>query len=167
MEKELVITREFNAPKELVFKVWSQAEHLAKWWGPKGSSITIAKFEFVPGGVFHYKMEMGPMTMWGKFVYHDINPYDSISFVNSFSDEEGNITRNPFPGMPVWPLEILNKLTLTEVNGKTTLTLRGRPINASAGEIEAYENSFDSMRGGFAGSFMVLDEYLAGIQQIE
>jgi uncharacterized protein YndB with AHSA1/START domain len=162
MEKELIITREFNAPKELVFKVWTQAEHLAKWWGPKGSTITVNKFEFKPGGTFHYKMEMGNMAMWGKFVYHEINPSDSMIFVNSFSDEEENITPNPF--MPNWPLEILNNFNLVENDGKTTLTLRGKPINATEEEIKTFEGHLSSMQQGFAGTFSELDNYLKTIQ---
>ena len=162
MEKELVITREFSAPKELVFKVWTEAEHLAKWWGPKGSTITVNKFEFKPGGVFHYKMEMGNNAMWGKFVYNEINPFDSMVFVNSFSDEEENITPNPF--MPNWPLEILNNFNLVEGNGKTTLTLSGKPINATAEQIKTFEEHLSSMQQGFAGTFSQLDNYLTSIQ---
>ena len=164
METELVITREFNAPKELVFKVWTEAEHLSHWWGPKGSKITVAEFNFIPGGRFHYKMDFNNSIMWGLFVYHDINPFDSMSFINSFSDEAGGITPNPFTVMGEWPLEVLNKLLLTEADGKTTLTLRGKPINATPAQVKSFEDNLKSMQGGFAGSFLVLDEYLASIQ---
>jgi uncharacterized protein YndB with AHSA1/START domain len=80
-------------------------------------------------------------------------------FVSSFSDEAGGITRAPFS--PTWPIEVLNNLTLTEENGKTTLTLRGGPINPTHEERANFEGMFDSMQQGFGGTFDQLDEYLA------
>jgi uncharacterized protein YndB with AHSA1/START domain len=63
--------------------------------------------------------------------------------------------------MAGWPLEILNTLTLTERDGKTTLTLRGGPINASEEELRTFATGVSGMRQGFAGTFKQLDRYLA------
>lgn len=161
-ENELVILRQFNAPRELVFKAWTEPERLAKWWGPKGANITVAKLELKPGGTFLYSMKSpNGEDMWGKFVYREIAPPEKLVFVNSFSDKDGGTTRNPW--MPVWPLEILNTITLTEFEGKTTLVIKGKPINATAEEIKNFENFRDSLQGGFAGTFDQLDEYLAQV----
>jgi hypothetical protein len=86
-------------------------------------------------------------------------------FVSAFSDADGGITKPPFPqlGDP-WPLEILNTLTLAEQGGKTTLTLRGGPINASEAERKAYAGMFGSMQQGFAGTFDKLAQHLAASQ---
>jgi hypothetical protein len=65
--------------------------------------------------------------------------------------------------MPVWPSEILNTITLTEYEGKTTLIIKGKPINATAEEIKNFENFRDSLQGGFTGTFDQLDEYLAQV----
>ena len=132
---KLMISREFNAPHELVYKVWTEAAHLAKWWGPKGASIDVVTFDFKPGGLFHYCMKAPDgNAMWAKFVYREIIAPEKLVFVNSFSDETGGTTGNPW--MPVWPLEILNVLTLQENGNKTMLILQGGPINASEAEIE-------------------------------
>ena len=67
--KEMVITRVFNAPRELVFKAWTEAEHITKWWGPKGSKIKVSKLDLRPGGIFFYSMTGPPhnnTTMWGQ-----------------------------------------------------------------------------------------------------
>jgi uncharacterized protein YndB with AHSA1/START domain len=72
-DSELVITRIFDASRKLVFKAWTESEHLKHWWGPIGFSITVYKFDIRPGGVFHYSMRSSEgHEMWGKFVFHEI-----------------------------------------------------------------------------------------------
>lgn len=159
---ELVITRIFNAPRELVFKVWTEAEHLQHWWGPKGFTFGVVKLDLRPGGIFHYSMRSPDgHEMWGKFFYREINAPEKLVFINSFSDEEGNTVRAPFS--PTWPMEILNTLTFTEHEGKTMLTMRGGPINATEEERKTYEAAFESMKQGFTGTFSQLDDYLAKV----
>jgi uncharacterized protein YndB with AHSA1/START domain len=157
---ELAITREFEAPRDLVWKAWTEPDRLARWWGPPGSAIEVTRLDLRPGGVFHYSMKTpnGPQ-MWALFAYREVVPTERIVFVNSFSDAAGGLTRNPW--IAVWPLEILNTLTLTEHAGKTTLTLGGGPINATAEEMQAFEAGRAGMQGGFAGTFENLDRYLA------
>jgi uncharacterized protein YndB with AHSA1/START domain len=163
--KEFTISRTFNAPKELIFKVFTEAEHLRQWWGPKGFKMGTINLDFKPGGVFHYSMvaENG-MEMWGKFVYREINPYDRIVFVNSFSDAQGGTTVHPMA--PNWPKEVLNVMTLEEVEGKTTMTLRGHPINAGDEEAALFHNSYPSMQQGFKGTWDQLEEYLKTLQNM-
>ncbi|HEY3063320.1 MAG TPA: SRPBCC domain-containing protein [Chloroflexota bacterium] len=159
-QHELVITRDFTAPRELVFKAFTEADRLMQWWGPKGLTMHSATVDLRPGGVFHYSMR-GPdgAELWGKFVYREISPPERLVFTNSFSDPQGNTVRAPFSS--TWPLEVLNTLTFTEHEGKTTLTLRGGPINASPTEVEEFEAMAASMQQGFGGTFDKLDEYLA------
>jgi uncharacterized protein YndB with AHSA1/START domain len=159
-EKAFELTRVFDAPRELVFKAWTDAGALARWWGPKGCTIAVHNLELRPGGVFHYSMQLpNGQKMFGKFVYREIAPPERIVFVNSFSDEKGGTTRSPYD--PKWPLEILNTLALTEREGKTTLTLRGGPINATEEERKIFESFREAMQKGFGGTFDQLDEYLA------
>jgi len=156
----LVITRTLNAPRELVFQVWTDANHLAKWWGPTGMSIHVAKLDLRPGGMFHYSMKTPDgHEMWGKFVFNEISPPDKIVFTNSFADPEGNTVRPPFA--PNFPLEIQNILTFTEQDGQTILTLTGGPINATEEEVQFFAAMHESMQQGFAGTFNQLEAYLA------
>jgi uncharacterized protein YndB with AHSA1/START domain len=160
---EFVITRVFDAPRQLVWQAWTEPERLAQWWGPKGCKIRVAKLEVRPGGIFHYAMQFKPgHDMWGRFIYREIAEPERLVYVSSFSDPDGGITRAPFSQLnQMWPLEILNTMTLAEQNGKTTLSLRGAPINATAEEREMFARMFDSLRQGFAGSFDQLEAYLA------
>ncbi|MFD2146606.1 SRPBCC domain-containing protein [Mucilaginibacter antarcticus] len=154
----LKIVRHFNAPREVVFEAFANAEAMGEWWGPAGMDLIVKAFDFTTGGKFHYKMEGHGQTMWGLFKYGNINRYDLIEFTSSFSDETGNICTSPFP--MDFPLEIFNQLTLTETNGRTTLTLQGSPINATTAQEDTYHSIKDNMQEGFAGTFDKLDRYL-------
>jgi len=159
-EQELVLTRIYDAPRALVYQAWTEAERLAKWWGPAGFAIDVAQFDLRPGGIFHYSMTLPDgHKMWGKFVYDEIQPPARITFVNSFSDAEGNITRAPFS--ETWPLEVYNVLTFEEAGGKTTITLRGGPINATPEEVATFAGHRSSMEQGFGGTFDQLAAFLA------
>jgi uncharacterized protein YndB with AHSA1/START domain len=159
-EGELVIERTFDAPRELVFKAWTEPERLMYWWGPKGLTMRAATLDLRPGGVFHYSMRSPDgADMWGKFVYREIVPPERLVFINSFSDEAGNTVRAPFSA--TWPLEVLNTLTLSERDGRTTLRLQGGPYNATEAERESFDAAHESVRQGFAGTFDQLAEYLA------
>lgn len=162
-ERQLVISRAFDAPRELVWKAFTEADRLAQWWGPKGFTMLVRTLDFRPGGVFLYAMRAPDgHVMWGRFVYRDIQEPERMVFVNSFADEDGNIIRAPFS--PTWPLEILNIVTFTESGDKTTVTLRGGPINASDEERATFWSSQESVEQGFAGTFDQLAAYLAEAQ---
>jgi uncharacterized protein YndB with AHSA1/START domain len=154
------LSRTFEAPRALVFKALSQAEHLARWWGPAGWEWVKGELDFRPGGRFHYCMRLpaGPQ-MWGMFLYREIEAPRRIVFINGFSNEAGELTRHPMA--PTWPLEVINELTLEALDGRTVLTLRGQPHNASAIEQQTFAAGFDSMRLGFGGTFDQLGAYLA------
>ena len=160
---ELLITRELNAPKELVYKVWTQKEHLEKWWGPKGFDLNVSKFDFTPGGTFLYSIAMPDGSeMTGLFVYLEIVPGEKVIFVNSFADKDGHIMRAPFS--PTWPLEIYNEIDFSEKDGKTTIVLKGGPIHATPEERKTFEDGFASINEGFSGTFAQLEEYLLQIK---
>ena len=157
---EFVISRTFDAPRDLVWQAWSEAERLARWWGPKGFDIHVAKLDFRPGGIFHYRMATkNGQEMWGRFIYQEITAPERTVFISSFSNETGNVARAPFFDGG-WPLEVHNTLTLVENGGRTTLTIRAYPIHATDAERKTFESNFDSMRQGFGGTFDQLAEYL-------
>lgn len=163
-EDTFAFTRTFDAPRELVWSVWTNAEHLAKWWGPKGFTWISGTLDLKPGGMFHYGMT-GPngKEMWGRFIFHEIVAPERLVFVNSFSDPEGAVTRAPF--FADWPLEVYNVLTLTEADGKTVMSLRGCPINAAEGERARFREMKPSMNQGWSGSIEQLTAYLKSLKQ--
>jgi len=157
------ISRTFDAPLPLVWAVYSQKEHLEKWWGPKGFVWVSGGLDFRPGGMLHYGMRSPDgHIMWGKFVYREIVPMKRIVFRNSFSDEAGATTRAPFAAN--FPLEVMNTVLFSEKDGKTTLDMTGTPFNASEDETAFFESMFPSMNQGFTGTFLQLEEYLRSQQ---
>lgn len=160
----LLLSRVFNAPRELVFKVWTDPEHFGKWWGPQGFSLDVIKMDVRPGGMFLgcQKSQDGSQAMWGKFVYQEVIEPEKLVFIQSFSDEEGNTIRAPFNAN--WPLEIMNIITFEEIDGKTTLTMQGGPVNATAEELAAFDEMAPMVKQGFGGTFDQLAEYLESQQ---
>jgi uncharacterized protein YndB with AHSA1/START domain len=158
--KEFVITRVFDASRELVFKAWTEPERIAKWFGPKGVTVKSAKMDLRPGGSLHSCMTTPDgHEMWGKMVYREVTPPGKLVYVNSFSNEKGELTRHPMSA--TWPLEMLTTVILKDKGGKTELTLTWVPINATAEEISTFENGMAGMTGGWTGTFDQLDVYLS------
>jgi uncharacterized protein YndB with AHSA1/START domain len=159
-DRDLVVMRIFDASRDLVFKAWTEAERLARWWGPNGFTMLACNIDLRIGGAFHYGMRApNGHEMWGKWVFREIVAPERLVFIVSFTDKEGNPIRNPFAAD--WPLEVLSTLTLTEYEGRTTLTMQGAPLNATELERKAFEAGYASMRQGWAGTLDQLAEELA------
>lgn len=114
-DREIVITRVFNAPRELVWKAWTQPEHLSRWWGPKGWTLPICKMDFRVDGTWYYCMK-GPEgeESCGLAVYREIDEPERIVYTDYFANAQGN----PVEGMP----ESLVTVKFTEQNGRTLVT---------------------------------------------
>jgi uncharacterized protein YndB with AHSA1/START domain len=156
-----IISREFAAPRDLVWKVWTEPGHFARWFGPKGMNVTLVQFDVRPGGMNHYYMALPDgKKMWGKAVYREVVPPTKLVWINSFSDENAGITRHPFT-KDRWPLQLLTVVTFAENAGKTTVTVNWLPIDADDDERRVFESNRPSMNGGWGGTFDQLATYLA------
>ena len=158
---DFVISRVFDAPREVVWECFTKPERMKQWWGPKGSVIVASKMDLRVGGTYHGAMrDPGGRVMWAKFVYREIVAPELLVWVHSFSDEAGGLTRHPMS--PTWPLKLLTTVTLAQApENKTALTLRWSPLEATEEERKTFDAAHDGMRGGWGGSFDQLDAYLA------
>jgi uncharacterized protein YndB with AHSA1/START domain len=117
-ERELTLTRVFNAPREAVFKAWTDPKELAKWWGPKGFTNPVCEIDLKPGGALHIVMRApdgGEYPMKG--VFREIVPPSRLVFTNNAVDKDGH---------PI--IEGLTTVTFAEEGGKTKLTLQTRGV---------------------------------------
>jgi uncharacterized protein YndB with AHSA1/START domain len=159
-----IISRAFNAPRDLVWKAYTERERLMNWFGPKGFAMLAATLDLRPSGVFHYCMRgSNGAEMWGKWIFREIVKPEKLVYTVSFSDAAGGVTRHPLSAN--WPLETLSTATLTEHEGKTTIALQWTTLNATAEEQKTFDASHDGMRMGFTATFDQLEEYLAKVSQ--
>ncbi len=158
-----VITRTFDAPRDLVWKSFTEPGRLARWWGPKGVQVEVAKVDLRPGGVFLYSMRSPDgRPAWGKWVYREIVAPERLVTVVSFTDEHENPVRHPLS--PTWPLEVLSIMILSEQAGRTTARLSGTPIHATEEERATFAAAHDSMRHGYTATLDKLADYLTEVQ---
>ncbi len=129
---ELIITRIFDAPRELAWNAWTDPELFKSWWGPKNFTAPVIKIDLRAGGKYLYCMR-GPdgKDYWSTGVYREIVPMERLVLTDSFADEKGNVVPASHYGMGGdWPLELLVTVTLEELGGKTKMVLRHEGIPA-------------------------------------
>jgi uncharacterized protein YndB with AHSA1/START domain len=155
-----VLSRVFDAPRDLLWKCFTDPERMKHWWGPKGVNVVKAKMDLRAGGTYHYGMQTPDgKVMWGKFAYREIVQPEKLVFINSFSDEKGGITRHPLS--PSWPLQLLSVFTFEEQpGGKTRFTIRWSPHNATAEEQKTFDAGHASMTQGWGDTMEQFEAYL-------
>jgi uncharacterized protein YndB with AHSA1/START domain len=120
-QRELVITRVFDAPRELVFKAWTDAERMKRWWGPKGFTNPVCELDVRPRGAIRIHMRAPDGTVYPMGgVYQEIVPPERLVFTSAALDDKGNQL-----------FENLNTITFVEHAGKTKLTLRTRVLKTT------------------------------------
>lgn len=152
--RDLVITRVFDAPRELVWKVWTDPEHIRRWWGPKIFAAPFITNDFRVGGKYLYSMQSAQYAeckvLWSTGTYREIVPLERIVCTDSFADEKGNIVSASQHGLLVdFPRELMMTVTFEDLGGKTRLTLRhaGMPAEMSEMAGQGWNESLDKLAG--------------------
>lgn len=151
-EQEIVITREFDAPRHLVWRAWTEPEHFSKWWGPKDFTSPDPKMDFREGGKYLWCMH-GPdgkdFYFYSTGAYREIVPQEKIVLTDSFADAEGNVISAEEHGLSGdWPEELLIVVTFEDKDGKTKMTMK--QVGVPAGEMTemttaGWNQSFDKL----------------------
>lgn len=154
-----VIARTVDAPRDVVWRAWTDEKALGQWFGPKGVETISADMDFRVGGTFHFGMRTPDgQTMYGKWVFRAIEPQRRLVWVHSFADKDRNVARHPMS--PTWPAEMLTTVTFDEYAGKTVVTVRWTPMNANATERKIFTDAKAGMGQGWGGTFERLDAFL-------
>jgi len=148
--RDLVIERVIDAPREDVWKAWTDPEELKKWWGPKHFTAPTAKIDLREGGTYLYCMRSPDgQDFWSTGTYREIVPMERLVVTDSFADEQGNVVPGSHYGMGEgFPLEMLVTVTFEDEDGKTKLTLRhaGMPAGEMGEQAEAgWNESLDKL----------------------
>src|SRR5438105_2893025 len=125
--KELVIERVFDAPRERVFDVFTQPEHMQKWWGPKGVSNAVAEFEARPGGkIFIAERALDGATIYIAGVVREIERPSRVLYAIHFADADRKRVAPPaHSGLgDTWDDEIVTLVTFSTEGRRTRMTIR-------------------------------------------
>lgn len=151
----IVITRIFDAPRELAWRAWTEPEHFMRWWGPKDFTSPSCEIDLRVGGKYLWCMRWPDgRDNFTTGVYREVVPIERLVFTDSFSDTKGNVVSGAAYGMSEdIPLEMLVTLTFEDHGGKTkmTLTHAGLPAGelsdmTSAGWNESFDKLTETLR---------------------
>jgi uncharacterized protein YndB with AHSA1/START domain len=132
-DHEIVMTRVFDAPRELVYRAWTEPEHLIKWFGPNGFTSTFESFDARVGGEWRFTMHGPDGTDYPNYAVFDLlEPHSRIAFRHGSGPDD--------PGM----FEVT--VTLADLDGKTELTQRS--VFRSVEQLEAVK-SFGAVELGY------------------
>jgi len=153
---EVVITRVFDAPRELVWKAWTECERFMQWWGPKGFTAPVCEIDLRIGGKSFSSMRSPEgKDFYSVGVYKEIVAPSRIVVTDSFADKDGNVVPATYYGMSSsFPLEMLVSVDFEDVNGKTKMTLRHSQTEGLS------DKERTDMQRGWIESFDKLEEYL-------
>jgi len=143
---EIEMTRVFAAPRRLVFEAHSRPEHVRRWWGPRGGSMTTCEMDFRPGGVWRFVItKPGGQQYAFRGEYREIVPPERLVYTFEFEGMPGSIT--------------VDTITFAEHEGRTTLSCVSRMDS-----IEARDAMLQSgMEHGAAETYDRLEELLASL----
>jgi uncharacterized protein YndB with AHSA1/START domain len=154
--ERMVVTRIFDAPRELVWKAWTEAKYIMQWWGPKGFTSPVCQMDFRVGGKLLCCMRSPDgQEGWNAVEYYEIVPYEKIVSLMYFSDAEGNKIDPAQLGIEP-AIEGAYDVTLFEDlgNGRTKLTFIGNEPMESAknsGQAEGWSEQLDKVAEVVAG----------------
>ena len=154
-ENAVVIERSFDAPVDLIWQMWTDAEHFKAWYGPDGATIPVAKMDVRVGGTRLVCMEMqapgGPMQMWFTGEYREVVENQRLVYTESMSDENGNVLSPSDMGMPEGhPTTTEVRVELEDIGGRTKMLMTHAGVPADS--------------PGAAGWTMALDKLTAHVE---
>lgn len=155
-----VINRSFAAPIDLVFKMWTDPDHLSQWLSPSGTDMKILRGEIKPGGQAFYTMWGPDYRFYGRIRYLEIQSPNRLVYTQQFCDEDEKTSRHPLA--PTWPESMLTTVTFTRENDQQTrITVTWEPHGSYTGEeLQTFIKARSGMTHGWTGSFDKLESYL-------
>ncbi len=145
LARHLVLSRVFDAPRELVWKAWTHADYIARWWGPKGFSTRVDALDFEEGGAFRYVM-VGPdgteYPVCGQF--QQIVELERIVATDDFDQDF------PTEGMPELPTGVVTTTRFEDLGDETRVTLQiahptaeQKKVHEDMGVVPGWNSTFD------------------------
>ena len=149
-DDSVVIERHFDAPVDLVWKMWTDAEHFKAWYGPAGATIPSATIDVRVGGSRLICMEVttpgGPRQMWFGGEHREVIENELLVYTESMTDEHGNIASPAETGMPAdHPATTEVRVQLEDVNGGTKMVMTHIGVPADSPGAAGWNMAFDKL----------------------
>ncbi|WP_150522829.1 SRPBCC family protein [Roseibium sediminis] len=157
-----VLERTFKAPRELVWKTWTDPELLARWYGPNVETV-IHELNVRPGGLWLNEMKMGGNSGYQRTEYVEVDEPSKLVCLMASTNDKWEVTANPM--MPDWPRVLLTTVTFEEVGNETVMKLTWVPHEATDAEITCFAGAISGADKGWAAGMAILEELLAELQQ--
>ena len=150
VEDAVVIERTLDAPVALVWRMWSDPEHFAAWYGPDGASIPVARMDVRVGGTRLICMQVqtprGAMTMWFTGQYLEVVQNKLLVYTESMSDEKGNVLSPAEVGMPAGhPTTTQIRVELDDLGGRTRMVMTHAGIPAGSPSAAGWTMALDKL----------------------
>ncbi len=153
--------RIFSAPRELVWKTWTDPKLLARWYGP-GVDTIIHKFDPTPGGLWLNEMKFGGNSGYERIEYLEVNAPEKLVLLQSSAN--GNWDIAPSMMMENWPRTLHTTITFEEDGDQTKLRLTWVPHEASEAENAAFAMAMAGLGKGWGSGMDIIAEILAELQ---
>jgi len=159
---EYKLERIFDAPRDLVWRAWTDPELLQRWYGP-GVETIIHKFDLEPGGMWLNEMKWGDNSFYQKVVFQEVTaPEKMVWHQHSSTDSDWNDIANP--KMADWPPLLLTTVTFEDLGDKTNVCLSQIPMEATDAEIACFSEMMAGMSKGWGSGYAIMDEILVELQ---
>lgn len=146
----LVIERTFEAPPELIWRMWTDAEHVQAWYGPDGAAVPVAQMDVRVGGRRLLCMQVetpdGPRRMWFTGEYVEVVEGRRLVYTESMSDEHGNVLSPADAGMPEGhPVTTRVTVELEDLGNRTKMVMTHAGVPADSPGATGWEMAFDKL----------------------
>ncbi len=152
---EFVLDRDFAAPRELVWRTWTEPALLQRWYGP-GVETVIHGFELAPEGAWLNEMKMDSGSNFQKMVFKEIVAPEKLVWHHFSTDADWNVI-----AMPGWPRTLLTTVTFTAMDAATRVRLTQTPLDATDEELAGFLKMKDGMAGGWGKGYEIIDSLLS------
>ncbi|PCJ36267.1 MAG: type III effector protein [Cellvibrionales bacterium] len=158
---EYKLDRTFDAPRELVWRAWTDPEILNRWYGPNIETI-IHQFDLKPGGSWLNEMKMGGNSDFSKMVFQEVTPPKKLVWHHCSTDANWVVASSSM--MPNWPRKLLTTVLFEEKGDKTSVCLTQVPLDATDAEIACFAEAMANMDHGWGAGYTILDEIFSELQ---
>ena len=156
-----VLERMFDAPRELVWRTWTEPALLARWYGPRVETITH-RLDLKPGGLWLVEMRWGGNSHYQRVEYTEVTPPERLIWLHSSSDASWNVISSPM--MKDWPRVLLTTVTFAPDGARTRLRLTWVPHQATEAELACFAAAIGGADKGWAAGMELLAKLLDELQ---